>query len=752
MGTTGLRTLISTYKFDKNSHLIMKAFNFVPVMEMLSRIFFLLLPLFFYSTATSASGQSSAFNSVKSNDFNPFEENGKFGLKNTKGQVIIPAEYDKLGWSNGTFSIVENVTGYLTHGQWGLINLENHKITKAEFTDLSPGGGTLIVARKKLPNSVAVKSGCVNTAGKIIVPFSYDGLSISSLRAIVYEKKGNQFRHGLIDLSNKLLIPLNYQVVYPLGSLRYAVVSFENKTAIFSEEGKQLTNFLIDSISSFRKNYAVIFQNQRQGLMNRAGEIVLEPLYREVKIEDDGTVMTRMADSWLFLEAENKLVLQYNADSLQPVLPELYKINVAGKTQLLNKQLKPVSDLLFSSVADFDQGKAIFRNGNKTGIIRQNGSIAIEPRYELLIPENKFIRASIRVAENERWILLDSAGKAVTQRNYDFIDSFNGKFFPVKNRGFWGAMNEQGKEIVACVHDSLVQYKNDYIVVKFKGQYGIINTKEDWIITPRPHELKLLGNDMYMEELLRNRFFKTLKGDVIYFTQNPIEVKDNYMLEYQPSGWITKLSMKGVIVDRFMQNEGIEKIFVESEGYRAIKRDGKYGFIDDRARLRIANRYENVKAFSEGLAAAQILGKWGFINKEDKIAIQPVYDEVFSFKLGFAVVRQKNLFGVIDKSGKLLLPVRYEKIEILPTRRLRVVQNGLQGLSESNGQLIVNAKYDFIEDLGNGYIIVERDAKFGVITAEGLSTIPLIYDGIKYDKFHNQYLALKRASWEVVKF
>jgi hypothetical protein len=115
-------------------------------------------------------------------------------------------------------------------------------------------------------------------------------------------------------------------------------------------------------------------------------------------------------------------------------------------------------------------------------------------------------------------------------------------------------------------------------------------------------------------------------------------------------------------------------------------------------------------------------------------------------------VRQKNLFGVIDKSGKLLLPVRYEKIEILPTRRLRVVQNGLQGLSESNGQLIVNAKYDFIEDLGNGYIIVERDEKFGVITAEGLSTIPLIYDGIKYDRFHNQYLALKRASWEVVKF
>jgi hypothetical protein len=731
----------------------MKPFNFVIPMEMACRIFCIWLLVFINPNATPASSHFKFFfPDTKSAEFSPFEENGKFGLKNNSGHVIIPAEYDKLGWSNNTFSIVDNVTGYSLKGQWGLINLDNHKITKAEFTDLSPGEGSIIAARKKIPNSIAEKAGCINTSGKIIVPFLYDGLQISSMRAIVYEKHGTQFRHGLIDLNDKIIIPLNYQIIYSLGSLRYAVVSFENKTAIFSEAGKQLTNFLIDSISSFKKNYAIIFQNQRQGLMNRAGDIVLEPLYGEIKIEDDGSVMTRMSDNWLFLDGENKLLFQCNADSLQPVLPDLYKINLAGKTQLVNKQLKPLNDYLFSSVDNFSNGRALFHDGGKTGIVRKNGTIAIEAKYETLIPENQFIRASQKVGENLRWLLLDTLGKSITQKNYEYIDSFNGSFFPVKNKGFWGAMNDKGKEIVACVHDSLIQYKSDHIVVKFKGQYGVINTREDWVITPRANKLKLLGDDIYMETVLPNRFFKSFKGDIIYFTQNPIEIKDHYMLEYQPSGWITKLNMKGVIIDQFMQTEDIEKIFPESEGYRAIKRDGKYGFIDNRSRLRIANRYEAVKNFSEGLAAARILGRWGFINKEDKIAIQPVYDDVSSFQHGFSIVKKNNLYGAVDKNGKLLLPVRYDKIEILPTKRFLVWQNGLQGLSENNGHLIVNPKYDFIEDPGNGYIIVSHDSKFGVLTIEGVSTIPQIYDGILYDAFHSQYLALKKATWEVAKF
>src|SRR5687768_6640537 len=116
-------TMDSAYKFDKNSHVIMKPCNFASVMEKVCRIFLFLLPLLFYSTASSAHKLENFFDCTNSIEFSPFEENGKFGLKNTNGDVLIPAEYDYLGWSNNTFSVIENVTGYRLHDQWGLINL-----------------------------------------------------------------------------------------------------------------------------------------------------------------------------------------------------------------------------------------------------------------------------------------------------------------------------------------------------------------------------------------------------------------------------------------------------------------------------------------------------------------------------------------------------------------------------------------------------------------------------------------------------
>ena len=55
--------------------------------------------------------------------------------------------------------------------------------------------------------------------------------------------------------------------------------------------------------------------------------------------------------------------------------------------------------------------------------------------------------------------------------------------------------------------------------------------------------------------------------------------------------------------------------------------------------------------------------------------------------------------------------------------------------------------FDKIENLQNGYILVELDKKFGLLTLDGLSTIPLTYDKLVFDAEKNQYLALRKADW-----
>ena len=180
--------------------------------------------------------------------------------------------------------------------------------------------------------------------------------------------------------------------------------------------------------------------------------------------------------------------------------------------------------------------------------------------------------------------------------------------------------------------------------------------REEWIVTPRPYKLKLLTEQRFIEITPRQTFLKSIDGNIIYFSENAVECSAEHLLEYLPSGNIWEINLDGIIVNRQVHPEGsIEEIFKESEGLRAIKKNGQYGFVDSQGRLRIANRYDDIRSFSEGLAAMKIRGKWGFINHEDKIAVQPIYEEVTAFHHGRSIVKQKGLIGMIDMSGKQLL-------------------------------------------------------------------------------------------------
>src|SRR6478609_4735673 len=505
--------------------------------------------------------------------YSVFEENGKVGLKNDQGKVLIPAQHEALGWSNDTFSTLGEVTGYKSKGRWGLINLSNHRITKAEFEEIVPGDASLIIARKKSNLSLRTVTGCVSLSGKEIIPFEYDGIKISSLRAIVFTKIGNQFRFGLIDLTNRTLIPQQFKSIRPLGSLRYAIENFDAKTALFSDVGKQITEFNIDSISPFKQNVAIIYQNLQQGLMDREGLVKIEATYREIKINDDGKIYARLADDWSFLDGNATIKQTLRADSTISLGANRFQIKTSGKITLTDNQLKPITPLLFDYLGKFEKGKAIFSSNKKFGILRHNGSVLLAPKFNELKRDGDFFLARNKIDGRESWIVLDSMGLQLGYKSYDNIGSFNGSFFPVVNRNFFGGISSRGIEIIACVYDSLLQVYRSNIVVKFRGQYGIINLKEEWLATPRTNKLEVVGDERFLEFAPTQTYLKSYDGNVIYFTGNKIEVRSGMMFEHLPSGTIWEIALNGVIVNRQVQPEGaIEEIFPETEGLRGIKK------------------------------------------------------------------------------------------------------------------------------------------------------------------------------------
>ncbi len=694
-------------------------------------IFWLLL-IHFFSAASS---------------YDVYEENGKVGLKNDAGKILIPARFDDLGWSNSKFAVVKNVIGYRSGNYWGLVSLDDHVITKPLYEEIFPADGSLIIARKKSSFSLRLVTGCLNTSGKEILPFEYDGVSISNNRAVVFTKIGNQFKFGLVDLENKTLIPQQYLRVSAIGAHSYAVRNFDQKIALFTDDGKPVTGFTIDSISVFRKNYAILYQNAQQGLIDGDGQIKLQPAFREVRIDNDGSVFTRQLDEWYFLDGQNKLFQMKQADSIRAIGKNLLCVVSAGTVHLEDYKLTPTGANSYATLGNIVKGKAIFSINKKFGITRTDGSIVIPAQYDRLYVDRQFVITNQIKGGKNNWTVLDSTGRVLNSKAYDQIHPFTGKIFPVVNRNFWGAIDASGMAVIACAYDSIIQCLKDYVVIKFKEQYGIINLKEEWKVTPRPNRVKLLAEDRFLEISPRTTYLKSFDGTTIYFTDNKVEANPTNLTEYLPSGHVWEIDLDGVILTRRMQPESTERIYPEAEGLRGIKKNGQYGFIDSQGRLRIANRYGGIQPFSESLAAVKLLGKWGFINREDKIAIQPVYDEVTPFDKGFSIVRQKAFQGLIDKTGKIILPVRYEMVKVLEGGNVLFKQGGMLGLADRNGKILINPKYHILEKLNNNYVVVARDNKYGVISAEGISTIPLIYDKITYDPFNNYFLALKKTAW-----
>lgn len=685
------------------------------------------------------------------NPYVVFQENGKAGLKSSDGKIIIPAQYDGIGWSNGKFTIIENVTGFRIGKSWGLINLGNQKLTKDQFTDLYPAGGGLLVAGKVPKNSSRAAMGVITTSGKNVIPFLYDGIAVSNFRAIVFTQIGNQFRYGLIDLENKTLIPQQFQDVRSVGTLRYAVRNFEGKTALFSENGQKMTEFVIDSISLFRNNYAVIFQERNKGLIDRTGVVKLDPKFRDIDFDNSNEVRVRQADEWIFLESDNKKVRSVLADSVSPLGNGSYKILTANVAQMVDKDFQPIKGSLLTDIRPFKNGKAVYQLGPLYGVILSDGKLLIPALYQDLIIEKDFILASQRTVAGKTWILFDTLGVRKAMRPYQSIKPLENGMFVVQHRGFFGLINASGREVVACAYDSILGSDQGKLLVKFKGLYGVISTEEEWLVAPRPNKITLVSRDRFLEHTPTSNVLKERNGSIIYFTSNRIAVYTDHLLEFLPSGTRWKIDFNGVIIDRQVAPaEGAEIIYEESEGYRAIKRNGRFGFIDNRSRLRIANRYEAVQNFSEGYAAVKILGKWGYINLQDNIAIQPVYEEVFPFSNGVAKVKQKGLFGLVDKKGKLVLPVRYERVDVLPSGNFRIKSGAMVGLANPAGRILIHPKYDFIQDNNNGHAIAGKDGLYGLINYNGVATIPMMYTCLRFDSASGRYMALKKAPWQKI--
>ncbi len=174
-----------------------------------------------------------------------------------------------------------------------------------------------------------------------------------------------------------MLIPLNYKNIRPLGTLRFAVENTENKVALFEDAGKPITDFSIDSISSFNKGFATIYQDHLEGLIDRNGVVRLEVKYQSIHVDAEGKVFTQLPNEWSFVSEKNETIRQITVDEVKPVDESRFVVCQGKVCGVVTGELKPVIPIQYGNLAGIETGKYFAKRNSKMGVIAENGEVIV---------------------------------------------------------------------------------------------------------------------------------------------------------------------------------------------------------------------------------------------------------------------------------------------------------------------------------------------------------------------------------------
>jgi hypothetical protein len=160
------------------------------------------------------------------------------------------------------------------------------------------------------------------------------------------------------------------------------------------------------------------------------------------------------------------------------------------------------------------------------------------------------------------------------------------------------------------------------------------------------------------------------------------------------------------------------------EGLAAIKKDGRWGFIDKTGAIVIQPEFDGVKNFSDGMAAIKQKGKWGYINKNGEVTIQPKYYDAYNFRENIARVERydNDEDYYINKNGNEtpIIPIKHKSKKLTPRTEsnsaiFQSSKNNKFGFVDKNKNWVIPAQFVAVKEFSDSMACVNQNGKWGFI-------------------------------------
>ena len=315
----------------------------------------------------------------------------------------------------------------------------------------------------------------------------------------------------------------------------------------------------------------------------------------------------RNAEPYLFLEAANYYL---NISKSSEALEVLRKgIERTGDINIINlyersRYVYEMSRVAYEDVTAIYEGTIQVQVEGKWGIADTDGTIIIPCRYENISTFSRD-RAVVRNGNQIYAVDRDDNRVAVPNETISEFGNLAENRVPVLVEGNWFRATGEF-EVGSTGFEEIGMYSGGYAAAKINGRWGVIGLSNDWLIAAE-------FDEVIQDELGR------------CYAQGAVFVR---------SGYQVYLFSNGIFSGEYYEDA---RPF-SNEGYAAVRKNGKWGFIDTNGNEVIPFYFDDALSFGQHLAAIKIGEFWGYISLYGYVVIDATFLDAKSFSGGSAPV------------------------------------------------------------------------------------------------------------------
>lgn len=439
------------------------------------------------------------------------------------------------------------------------------------------------------------------------------------------------------------------------------------------------------------KDYAVVFKDNKWGVIDSNGNMVIDPSYEEMI-----TIPNSKNDVFLCIYDVNYETGEYKTKALnsknQEILTQyeqiegisnkdnnhniwyednVLKVKKDGKYGVINITGKELTTCQYDEITVIEGIKGILKvtKEGKEGIINQEGKEILAIQYAEVTNLGEDSKDGFIVkGEDGKYGIVDYSNQSILEAKYDAIEKIHGNDrYVVKQAGKQVLVKKDGTEVLNTGYDEIKEIlknvDNGIIYIK-NGKYGVMKTTGEVTVAPDYEELKEAKTGLLIAkqngkygviDMQKISKIEPTYTSITYHEKADIYIaeKEDYSNDIIDNTFAVRQS--GILIDlddekgyfELKQGEeykyynfkfeekNITEIQVSNTLFKS-KKEGKYGFVDKDGKVVVDYQYDDVtEQNSYGYAGIKKDGKWGSINNKGEVVQEPTYNLEDYLKIDF---------------------------------------------------------------------------------------------------------------------